>query len=154
MCGHHQSSLLQIGNMFWQLYIKPLFQLSNCFWLQIWTNCKPLKFGAGWAQAAFCVPVQCGGYILGMISPHWFEQVLWLHYTSVLPQPMWHWLLEPYCHHLAHQLISVGLMRRKDMYRSNKPWPPMARPRVRYMNTAALHIQEDTKDPLAMLPNE
>ena len=31
---------------------------------------KPLKFGAGWAQAVFCVPVQCGGHILGMISPH------------------------------------------------------------------------------------
>ena len=62
------------------------------------------------------------------------------------------WLLELYCHHLAHQPISAGLMRRKDT--SNKLWPPMASTKAWYTYTAELHLQEDTQDPLAMLSNE
>ena len=62
------------------------------------------------------------------------------------------WLLELYCHHLAHQPISAGLVGRKNT--SNKPWPPMASTRVWCIRIQLHSTSKDTQDPLAMLSNE
>ena len=98
--------------MFWQLYINPLFQLSNIFWLQIWTTV------IAWCRLGT-------GDVLHLSTAWWSHfrddqyVLIWASLSTPLHicAPSTHvvlmsWLLELYCHHLAHQPISAGLVGR------------------------------------------